>query len=152
MCSARRSRGQGGAAVRRVEVATAGPLYRRLASRRERALPHRESSSALRRPPTGCAQPRVPGRHTQPLWCLLLPRSRSAGPCTRRLGLGLGGRWRLGRGCTRPRCLDPAARLGPGHGRLGSLAAGRVPCCPLETDHVPCSILQADQAPVVLEH
>lgn len=146
MCGARCSGGQGGAAVRCVEVATAGPLHGRLASRRKCTLPHRESSSALRRPPPGSAKPWVPGRHAQPLRCLLLPLAGSARPCTWRLGVGLGGRWRLGRGCTRPRCLDPAACLGPGYGRLGSLAAGRVPCCPLETDHVPCSDLQADQA------
>lgn len=46
--------------------------------------------------------------------------------------------------------MDPAARLGPGHRRLWRLAAGRVPCCPLETDHFPCCLLRSlntDHAP-----
>lgn len=121
---ARRGRGQGGAAVRRVEAATAGPLHRRLAGRWERPLPHREPARALRRPPTWRAQPRLSRPRAQPLRRLLLPRAWRARPCTWRLGLGLGGRRRLGRRRTRSRCLDPAARLGP---RLGGLGAGQVP-------------------------
>lgn len=95
--SARRGRGQGGAAVRRLEAAAAGPLHRRLAGRRECALPHRESARALRRAPAWRAQPRLSRRCASPFRRLLLPCARRARPRTRRLGLGLGGRWWLGR-------------------------------------------------------
>lgn len=125
MRCARRGRSQGGAAVRRVEAAAAGPLHRGLAGRRERALPHRESARALWRPPARRTQPRLSGRHAPPLRRLLLPGSRRAGPCTRGLGLGLGRRRWLGWRRARSRRLDPAARLGPGRRWLGCGPLGR---------------------------
>lgn len=105
--------GQGRAAVRRVEAAAVGPLHCRLAGRWQRTLPHRESAHSLRGPPAGRAQPRFPRRLPTPLRCLLLPRSGCPRPSSRRLGLGLGGRRRLGRRIKGPSCLDPAACLGP---------------------------------------